>query len=224
MILFEELPCYVNCAQRSEHFNLILLLVLLSLSFFALRRTIKSPSSRLLTFSVSQILALLALLLLFASRRCENPMYTMLIYGGYVFLLTPLTLVLPRCYDKILIRHLKAEPISEIVSWAQEFVDGLSSKKRVYWYDSAVPKAFASGNSIFLSMGLLELLDDDELRAVLAHEVWHLTHNSKTPLLRQLALMTFTPGCRRELEELADEFAARIVGREAVISARWKLA
>ncbi|HOA70199.1 MAG TPA: M48 family metalloprotease [Methanosarcina thermophila] len=39
------------------------------------------------------------------------------------------------------------------------------------YYESAVSKAFASGKFIFLSLGMLELMDDKKLRAVLAHEV-----------------------------------------------------
>jgi heat shock protein HtpX len=152
-------------------------------------------------------------------------MYTMIIYSAYVLTLTILTIVLPRFYDKILIRHLKAEPIAQIIYWPQQFVNNISPNKQVYWYDSAIPKAFASGKTIFLSMGLLELLNDSELRAVLAHETWHLTHNSKTPLIRQLALMTFInpKNCQQDIERLANEFAAKTTGKQALTSAYEKL-
>lgn len=223
-ILF-ELPCYFNCAQQSGYFNTILTLVLLSITLFALRTIIKSPTSRLLTFTISQITALAALIILFLSLTCKTPMYAMIIYSAYVLSLTTLTIIFPRFYDKILIRHLKARPITQLMSWPQQFLDSLSSNKQLYWYDSAMPKAFASGRTIFLSLGLLEVLNEYELRAVIAHETWHLAHNSKTPLLKQLSLMTFINprNCQQDLEKLADEYAARMAGREALASAHEKL-
>lgn len=68
------------------------------------------------------------------------------------------------------------------------------------------------------------MMNDLELKAVLAHEVWHLRHNNKTPVLRQLSLMTFTKNLSEdELEILADTFAEEIVGENAVKPARAKL-
>ena len=68
------------------------------------------------------------------------------------------------------------------------------------------------------------MMNDLELKAVLAHEVWHLRHNNKTPVLRQLSLMTFTKNLSEdELEILADTFAEEIVSENAVKSTRAKL-
>ena len=93
-----------------------------------------------------------------------------------------------------------------------------------YYYDSAVPRAFISGKIIFLSMGMLELMNDLELKAVLAHEVWHLCHNNEMPVLRQLSFMTFTKNCSKDkFEILADIFAGKIVNMSALDSARAKL-
>ena len=81
----------------------------------------------------------------------------------------------------------------------------------------------AAGRSIFVSLGLLEILNDNELKAVLAHEAWHIRNNSLTPFMKQLAVMTFSSHKRDELEELADIFAAEIAGSEALSSARCKV-
>ena len=97
---------------------------------------------------------------------------------------TVIVMLLPRVYYKILIRRYGAQPITDIMDWTQAFVNNFTEGAKVYYYDSAVPGAFASGKSIFLSLGMLELMDDSELKAVLAHEVWHIRHNNKTPLLR----------------------------------------
>jgi hypothetical protein len=73
-------------------------------------------------------------------------------------------------------------------------------------------------------MGMLELMDDLELKAILAHEVWHLRHNNNTPVLRQLSLMIFTKNrSEDELELLADTFAEEIISEKAVKPARAKL-
>jgi len=121
-----------------------------------------------------------------------------------------------------MIRRLEAKPAGSILKWTQEYVDKLTSA-RVYYFDSAVPKAFAAGRSIFISIGLLETLDDDELKAVLAHEAWHIRHNSGMPFLSRLALMAFSSTSDTELEEQADHFAAKIVGSAALFSARNKV-
>jgi heat shock protein HtpX len=67
-------------------------------------------------------------------------------------------------------------------------------------------------------------MDEAELRAILAHEAWHLRQNAKTPILRHISMITFTRNCsENELESLADRFAAKVVSKNAVESARAKL-
>ena len=69
-----------------------------------------------------------------------------------------------------------------------------------------------------------EIMDKAELKAILAHEVWHLRHNTRTPILRHLSMITFTRNCSEsELENMADIFAADVVSRRAVESARAKM-
>ncbi|MCL7475829.1 MAG: M48 family metalloprotease [ANME-2 cluster archaeon] len=133
--------------------------------------------------------------------------------------------MLPRMFDRFLIRRLNALPINQLLDWAQHFVDELETDARVFYFDSAVPRAFAAGKSIFISVGMLELLSGDELKAVLAHESWHIMHNHKTHWLKQLSLMTFTRtnAMQPEIEQMADNFASNIVGPQALISARSKI-
>ncbi len=151
-------------------------------------------------------------------------MLTIEVYLAYVLISTGVMLFLPGSYYKILIRRYNARPISEIVNWADDFVNTLANNSQVYYFDSAIPKAFASGKAIFVSVGMLEIFDQQELKAVLAHEAWHLRHNNKTPILRQLSLMTFTKyRPEQELELMADRFAEEIVGKGPLESARAKL-
>jgi len=67
------------------------------------------------------------------------------------------------------------------------------------------------------------VLDDNELKAVLAHEAWHIRNNSRTRFLKQLYFMTFLYQDESELEDRADSFAANVAGSEALASARNKL-
>ncbi|MCZ7393824.1 MAG: M48 family metalloprotease [Candidatus Methanoperedens sp.] len=182
---------------------------------------LKRPKQRLVTFVSAQVAILLGIFATFYLMNCSY-MLTFYLYLAYVIISTVLIFGVVRYYDRIMIKRLDAKPASDIINWPQEFVDSLALAK-LYYFDSAVPRAFAAGKSIFVSIGLLEILNDDELKAVLAHEAWHIRNNSRTPFLKQLALMTFSSHSESELEYMADCFAAEIAGSEALFSARNKL-
>jgi Zn-dependent protease with chaperone function len=81
---------------------------------------------------------------------------------------------------------------------------------------------------VTISKGTLELLDDDELEAVLAHEVGHIVeHDSlkKTIVTAYRCAFLFDPLSRlleaalyREREYSADEFSARTTGKPAFLA------
>lgn len=221
MNIIGELNCLGMCLSLSDFAPYIGLLIVISIALLAARRIHAKPKQKLFTFVSAQLAVLLAILATFYIMECSE-MLTAYLYFGYVLISTVLIFGVLRFYDRILIKRLDAKPITGIMEWGQEFVNQLTSAS-VYYYDSAVPKAFAAGKSIFVSVGLLEMLDDNELKAVLAHEAWHIRHNSKTPYLKQLSLMTFSYQNESELEDMADSFAANITGNEALASARNKL-
>ena len=219
----DEITCYAECISNSNLLPLITLLVVVSLLFFAFYLKTKTPVQRVSSFAGAQLSMVGAIAATFSTMECSR-MLTIEIYLAYVLISTGIMLFLPGSYYKILIRHHNAKPISDIVDWADDFVTALSEDSHVYYFDSAIPKAFASGKAIFISIGMLELFDEQELKAVLAHEAWHLRHNNKTPILRQLSLMTFTKfRSEQELELMADRFAEKIVSKGALESARAKL-
>jgi heat shock protein HtpX len=103
--------------------------------------------------------------------------------------------------------------------------------------ESSKPTIFSIGHSgnviIFLSVGLLEALSDEEVTSVLAHEIAHCkNHDSdlKT-LISSLRYVTFNPlgilfesAISREREFLADAGASKLVGGpNHLISALMKL-
>jgi len=221
MNIIGELNCIGLCLSLSDFAPYIGLLVVVFIALLTARRMHAKPKQKLFTFISAQFAVLLAILATFYIMQCSE-MLTVYLYFIYVVISTVLIFVLLRFYDRILIKRLDAKPIASIVEWGQEFVDKLTSAS-VYYYDSAVPKAFAAGRSIFVSVGLLEVLDDNELKAVLAHEAWHIRNNSRTPFLKQLSFMTFSYQSESGLEDMADSFAASIAGSEALASARDKL-
>src|SRR5574341_388877 len=208
MNILGEIYCIGQCLKMSDLAPLVALLVITSIALLAASLMLRNPKQRLLTFVSAQAAVLLAIVSTFYLMKCSE-MLSLYLYAAYAALSSILIFGVLRYYDRIMIRRLDARPTGNIMKWTQEFVNSLTTAT-VYYYDSAVPKAFASGRSIFLSLGLLELLNNDELRAVLAHEAWHIRNNSRTPYLKQLAMMTFSSQKESELEYLADCFAAKI--------------
>jgi Zn-dependent protease with chaperone function len=221
MNLFGEFNCFGLCLKASVLAPFVALLFVISISLWSASFMIKKPKQRLMTFVSSQVAGLLATILTFYLMKCSE-MLSIYFYFGYVAVSSALIFGLLRFYDKIMIKRLGAKPIGNIIIWVQGFVDKLTNAT-VYYYDSAAPRAFAAGRTIFVSIGLLEMLDNDELKAVLAHEAWHIRHNSQTPYLKKLAIMTFSSYKSMELESMADRFAAEIAGIEALAAARNKV-
>ncbi len=219
----KEAECYVTCITDSGLLPVIGTQIFLALLLFGIYLKARKPVIRISSLIVAQLSMLSVISTVVAAMQCSQ-MLTITIYTVYIVLSTAIVILLPKVYYRILIKRYRAQPVTDIMDWPQKFVNTLAEKVEVYYYDSAVPRAFVSGKCIFLSLGMLELMDDQELKAVLAHEVWHSRHNNKTPLLRQLSLMTFTKNrSEGELELLADAFAGKIAGEAAIESARVKL-
>ncbi len=221
MNIFGEINCIGLCLKLSDFAPFVALLLVISITLLAASFMIKKPKQRLMTFVSAQITVFLAIISTFYLMKCDG-MLTIYLYLAYVAISSVLIFGVVRHYDRLMVRRLDAKPAGNIIDWVQKFVNQLTSAT-VYYYDSAAPRAFAAGRSIFVSIGLLETLNDDELKAVLAHEAWHIRNNSRMPYLRQLALMTFSSHKSSELEYMADCFAAEIVGSEALSSARNKI-
>jgi Zn-dependent protease with chaperone function len=219
----EEVQCYATCIISSGLLPLIGIQIFLALLFFRFYLKARKPFTRIITFIATQLCMLFAIGTIFSAMRCSQ-MHTIEIYIAYVILSTLIVLLLPKVYYRILIKRFKARPLTELMDWPKDFVISLTDEAEVYYFDSAIPRAFSSGKIIFLSMGMLELMDELELKAILAHEIWHIRHNNKTSILRQLSFLTFTKNrSEDELEILADTFAGEIVKVSAVESARAKL-
>ncbi|MCX9026467.1 MAG: M48 family metalloprotease [Candidatus Methanoperedens sp.] len=220
MNISAELNCIGICLKLSDFAPIIALLVVISISLLSASIMLKKPKQRLMTFVSAQILSLMAIVATFYLMKCSE-MLTLYVSLAYLVISTVLIFGVLRYYDRILIKRLDAKPAASMMEWVEDFV-GRFVTARVYYFDSAIPRAFAAGRSIFVSIGLLEMLDDNELKAVLAHEAWHIRQNTGAPYFMRHALMAFSSS-ESELESRADRFAAEIAGSAALSSARNKV-
>ena len=88
--------------------------------------------------------------------------------------------------------------------------------------DSQRIKAFAYKNKVYLSIGLIERLEKDEIKSVVAHEVYHLKHSPSKLLSSFLAITSLTFKRFRD-EYQADRYAAKTTGLANLINAFRKL-
>lgn len=88
--------------------------------------------------------------------------------------------------------------------------------------DTAVVRAFVFLKKIYVSIGLLERLEKEEIKAVIAHEVYHLrfSPNKFTSSFLAIASLSFY---RYSDEYAADRFAAKMTRKEDLIRALRKL-
>ena len=88
--------------------------------------------------------------------------------------------------------------------------------------DSQRIRAFAYKNKVYLSIGLIERLEKDEIKSVVAHEVYHLKYSPSKFVSSLLAITSLT--FRRFRDEYrADRYAAKTIGLTNLISAFRKL-
>ncbi len=112
-----------------------------------------------------------------------------------------------------------------------KFLENNAEKSRIknikiFLIDTAKPVAFALKNSIFVSVGMFELLTEKEIEAVLLHELGHIYHNSSLSKFSAFFIRTFSPLSRFVAlpeessveEEKANSFAAEMHGNYRFIN------
>ncbi len=161
----------------------------------------------------ANILALINAPILFFSMSCDM-LWFMKVYFIYALVAISVLLLSPMIYKFYLGRVYGYEEDEEL--------ERLVDVEKVYVLNSALPKVFTLGREIFISTGMLDLLDNKELKAVLAHEKFHVIQNA-TPLVGRLKILTFLPISSEKLENMADDYAARVVGKEPLKMAKRKI-
>src|ERR1700720_3185010 len=132
------------------------------------------------TFKTAFLLSLLTLLLMFIGRAFggQNGMILALVFAGIM------NFVSYFYSDKIALAMYRARPVTrEELPRAYAAVERLTQKigipmPKMYVIPSDSPNAFATGRnpshaSVAVTQGILNLLTDEELEGVLAHELGH---------------------------------------------------
>ena len=217
----ENIACFVSCLQASNTFYIFMIMsFLVILSLLSIRK-FEGFENRFRLFIFANISALFNIPLVFYSMECDSNLLN--IYGIYLILIPVVFLLSAIIYGRFLVKKYGAVESKKIFPWMDEFVRSLVNDAEVYILNTAIPRAFAIGKKIFVSGGLLEILNRNELKAVLAHEAYHVKHR-KTSILKGLSMMTFLPYViEKDIELAADEYASIIAGRESLESARKKI-
>src|SRR5262250_3736571 len=144
------------------------------------------------TFKTAFLLTLLTLLLMFIGRAFggQNGMFLALVFA------VVMNFVSYFYSDKIALAMYRAQPVSrEELPRAYATVERLTQKigipmPKMYVIPSDSPNAFATGRnpehaSVAMTRGILDLLNDEELEGVLAHELGHV--NNRDILISSIA-------------------------------------
>ncbi len=162
----------------------------------------------------SQTFMTITITLSLFSMQCD--MFQWLwIYLGIIFIGT-LIISIVKHYITLQISYDICKPSPFISKLKRQF------KVPIYLLDTQKIKAFAYQKKIYLSIGLLERLNNNEIKAVVAHEKYHLYHSPNKILSSFLALTSLT-FLRYGDEYNADRYAAKTAGINNLINALKKL-
>lgn len=207
------LECTIVCLKNSPLFIPSVLVTAgftISLAgYFLVRNSI----DKLRFYWFANVLALVNAPILFFSMSCDMGLFIRA-YLAYAVIALLTLVVTPYLYRHYLKRSYGFERDEEL--------ERLVELDRVYILQSSVPRAFTLGKEVFISAGMVDLLEEDELKAVLAHEKFHVLEN-RTPLLSRLKYLTFLPISQDSIELMADMYAEKIAGKEALERAKKKI-
>jgi heat shock protein HtpX len=144
------------------------------------------------TFKTAFLLTALTLLLMFIGRAFggQNGMFIALVFAAVM------NFVSYFFSDKIALAMYRAQPVTrEQLPRAYQIVERLTQKigipmPKIYVIPNDSPNAFATGRnpthaSVAVTQGILQLLNDEELEGVLAHELGHV--NNRDILISSVA-------------------------------------
>lgn len=205
--------CAIQCFENSGMLIPTLIVAsgfLISLAgYFVVRDNIE----KLRFYWSANILALVNAPIFYFSMSCDMLFFAK-IYFTYAFLVISGIFSFPQIYRVYLRKRYGYERDYEL--------ERLLGLERVYLLNTSFPLAFTLGRDVFISAGIVEILDESELLAVLYHEKFHVIEN-RTPFLNKLKFLTFLPFSQEKIEKMADEYALRFVDRRSLEGAKKKL-
>jgi heat shock protein HtpX len=178
----------------------------------------KDGISKVKYYWLLNVFVLLNAPLLYLTMSCDM-LWLLRIYFVYVAFAILFLLIMPKIYRAYLSRKYGVERFGEMEHLLKRWS---SAKARLYIFGSAVPRAFTINKDVFISAGMVDLLDSEELKAIIAHEAFHVNQN-RYPLFNNFKILTFILLPETKLEVSADFYAESIVGKKPLNSAKEKV-
>lgn len=204
------LECFISCLIESS--LIIPVVIMIGLASIFLFHFIKKRKFESLLMSQTLITSIIAISLV--SMTC-NMFNWLWIYLGIILIGSLLIFIIKILLDKDI-----NESIIDSLSYIYEFEREFNVPIKII--DSQRVKAFHYRRKIYLSIGLIERLDRDELKAVIAHEIYHLKYSPNKIISSILAISSLTFK-RFNDEKSADRYAVDISGVDNFINALKKL-
>ena len=208
--MLETLVCYFRCIANSSTNFILFGLLVAALIFGSVFLYTRRPNHMFL----SKIVSSLAIVEGFREMNCAMSGYVWwyfgLISGALVFL---------QVIQMLMDRNVRNLEIS-----GARLLKNLSSELgwEISLLDTQKVKAFTHKRRIYISVGLAELLEQGELKAVAAHEMYHAMHTPNRHLANALAVASLWIRSYRD-DKKADVFAAEVAGWKNLASAFKKL-
>ncbi len=202
--------CYISCLIESSLFLPIIIMIgFISIFLF---RFIKKRNFESLLISQTLITGVITISLFSMSCTMFNWLW---IYLGIILIGSLMIFIIKNLLDKEI-----DENIINSISFVYEFEKEFNVPIQII--DSQRIKAFHYRKRIYLSIGLLERLEKEEIRAVIAHEIYHLKYSPNKIVSSLLAISSLTFR-RYNDEKSADKYAVKITGVNNLINALKKL-
>lgn len=202
--------CFYHCIENSEILSLIIIIFLIIISSIIIYLITKKSAFMLL----SQLFGSTIIILNFLMMNCK--MFILLFFylaffiGSVIFL--------------IFIRHSVEQRLKTQVLKEFDLLTHLEKEFgiKIFLLDTQKRRAFSHKKKIYISVGMLEILNENEVKAVIAHEAYHVRKSPNRLLATALALTSLWFIMHND-EVKADRFAAKTAGKEHLESALKKL-
>lgn len=214
----ENAECLLTCFFTSNYVAVLYLFVSLALISTVCYFISRDGMSRVKYYWLLNVFVLSVTALAYLIMDCEM-LWFLRIYFGYVVFAALFLLAVPKLYTTYLSKRYTIERNFEFESLLSEWS---TTKARLYIFGSALPKAFTVGKNVFISAGMVDLMNIEEIKAVIAHEAFHVSQN-KYPFINNFKILTFILLPETQLETAADSYAEEIMDKDILLSAKNKI-
>lgn len=209
-LVTDGISCIIHCFENSEIISLMLIILLIILSSIIIYLLSRKSIFMLISQGVGSAFVLLNFIIMNCKMFLLVWFYLAFFIGSLAFL--------------IFIKYSTIHELKKRALQSTGFLEDLESEfdSEIFLLDTQKKRAFTHKKKIFISIGIIELLTEDEIKSVIAHEVYHVKKSPNRLIVTTLALSSLT-FIRHDDEKNADRFAAEIAGKENLEKALKKL-